>query len=746
MLGRRNERIAMQDALAAGARVVTLVGPGGAGKTTLAEAHLARSRAVVVELESRRDPLAAIAEALGLRSVAIGAGEVAAALDARGIVDVLVDRAEGVVDALAAVLPVLLEGAPDATWVVTSRVRLGIRDEHVIAIGGLDEDDAIALLRARAPGSHDEASLRAIARATEAMPLALELAAARLVDEDPMLVAQRIAAHRDAGAVGAAIEGALDALAPRLAVALRAFAALEGRFAHDAADALLDGPASIAALRDRALIQRAADGAPGWHRLHDEIRTRVRARTARDEAASNEARLASWLAREAPRWAHDLHEGEPAAALRALAAHERDLVLAFERCRDGAPEIAARIALGLEAWWLSRAPEARHAALVDAAIEAADRAGELALAIDLARVRARALFLRGRLPEARAACADAMQRARAGGDRRGALAVSNVASAIAREMGDPGAARALAERAIEESRALADAEAEVRAMHNLASALVVANDFVAGRALYLSTLAAARELRMRRIEALCLANLAIVHEVLGELDLSRARSAQGIAAFAAQGDRMMTAKLAMRAARVDIRTGALDEAERAIAGATADAEQLGDRGLLLEAHLARAERHAARGERARARAEADEALALARRLRAGATVPEIEALLAALGDDVREARRVELTIDEDASSFVLDGGARVDLARRASLRRILVHLAAEHARGGTASAAALIAIGWPGEKMSPESGAERVYTAIATLRRLGLASVLARRDGGYALDPAVVVVAPDAVR
>jgi hypothetical protein len=37
--------------------------------------------------------------------------------------------------------------------------------------------------------------------------------------------------------------------------------------------------------------------------------------------------------------------------------------------------------------------------------------------------------------------------------------------------------------------------------------------------------------------------------------------------------------------------------------------------------------------------------------------------------------------------------------------------------------------------MRPESGAERVYTAVRTLRRLGLGRVLLSRDGGYLLDP-----------
>ncbi|MDB4932591.1 MAG: Signal transduction response regulator, partial [Myxococcaceae bacterium] len=44
---------------------------------------------------------------------------------------------------------------------------------------------------------------------------------------------------------------------------------------------------------------------------------------------------------------------------------------------------------------------------------------------------------------------------------------------------------------------------------------------------------------------------------------------------------------------------------------------------------------------------------------------------------------------------------------------------------------------WPGERVLPEAGAERVYTAVRTLRTMGLRGLLVRRDGGYALDPAV---------
>jgi hypothetical protein len=43
--------------------------------------------------------------------------------------------------------------------------------------------------------------------------------------------------------------------------------------------------------------------------------------------------------------------------------------------------------------------------------------------------------------------------------------------------------------------------------------------------------------------------------------------------------------------------------------------------------------------------------------------------------------------------------------------------------------------GWPGEIMIRESGNERVYTAIRTLRRMGLDGILLTRDGGYMLNP-----------
>jgi hypothetical protein len=49
-------------------------------------------------------------------------------------------------------------------------------------------------------------------------------------------------------------------------------------------------------------------------------------------------------------------------------------------------------------------------------------------------------------------------------------------------------------------------------------------------------------------------------------------------------------------------------------------------------------------------------------------------------------------------------------------------------------------MGWPGEQMSAEAGRNRVYVAIAKLRRLGLDAVVVRTPLGYTFDPAVQIV------
>ena len=87
-------------------------------------------------------------------------------------------------------------------------------------------------------------------------------------------------------------------------------------------------------------------------------------------------------------------------------------------------------------------------------------------------------------------------------------------------------------------------------------------------------------------------------------------------------------------------------------------------------------------------------------------------------------------------------GEGVDLTRRRALRGILRALV-DHKTDPSRAPLGLdevLEAGWPGEKMSPESGARRVYVTINRLRKLGLGELLLTTGDGYALAPRVDVV------
>jgi len=81
----------------------------------------------------------------------------------------------------------------------------------------------------------------------------------------------------------------------------------------------------------------------------------------------------------------------------------------------------------------------------------------------------------------------------------------------------------------------------------------------------------------------------------------------------------------------------------------------------------------------------------------------------------------------------------VDMNRRGAVRRILLGLTRlrRSAPGRAVSTAAVVELGWPGERIATAAAHNRVKVAVATLRRLGLGRVLLTRDDGYLLDPEV---------
>lgn len=98
-------------------------------------------------------------------------------------------------------------------------------------------------------------------------------------------------------------------------------------------------------------------------------------------------------------------------------------------------------------------------------------------------------------------------------------------------------------------------------------------------------------------------------------------------------------------------------------------------------------------------------------------------------DLVAEAPALEVAAD---GSFTL-GETQADLRKNKLLARLLLALVAARtsAPGRCLSVDELLEVGWPGEKMQREAGQNRVYVAIAALRRAGLGEHLERDEGGY---------------
>lgn len=184
-----------------GHRLVTLVGPGGVGKTAVglevAHAMAPRvDRAVFVDLAAvdRDDAVvAALVRALGVSTVAMPAVELALA----GSSTLLVfDNCEHLIDASADLIDALLAQLPRLRVLATSREHLGLSGERVVAVPPLGDDETVVrLFRDRAAAANSTATkfdrdrVVELCRRLDGLPLAIEVAAARssVLSVDQML-------------------------------------------------------------------------------------------------------------------------------------------------------------------------------------------------------------------------------------------------------------------------------------------------------------------------------------------------------------------------------------------------------------------------------------------------------------------------------------------------------------------------------------------------------------------------------
>ncbi|MEV6616479.1 BTAD domain-containing putative transcriptional regulator [Streptomyces sp. NPDC051051] len=208
-----------------GARLVTLLGPGGAGKTRLSQeaaetaGETARDGVWLAELAPVADPDAvpqAVLTAVGARETVLygaGAEELRVAVAerhddpverlvehcARRRMLIVLDNCEHVVESAARLVEHLLKRCPELTVLATSREPLGVPGELLRPVEPLPEPAALRLLAERGaaarPGfrvDDDPEACAEICRRLDGLPLAIELAAARLRMLSPRQIADRL--------------------------------------------------------------------------------------------------------------------------------------------------------------------------------------------------------------------------------------------------------------------------------------------------------------------------------------------------------------------------------------------------------------------------------------------------------------------------------------------------------------------------------------------------------------------------
>lgn len=381
----RDQDVAALHAVLGRARLVTVTGPGGVGKTRLA-IHVA-----AVDAERRPDgvwlvDLAATTEAAAVGHAiadALGVQPQPGAPIAQALADMLrhrralllLDNCEHLVDPVREVSHVLVRRCPDVVILATSRRPLGLAGEHVYELRPLGTDDGdsagVRLFCERAlavdpgfdTGRHRTVATR-ICRRLDGLPLAIELAAARVRALAPADIATRLdqrfglletgpaATGRRAG-LRATLDWSHDLLDDQERVVLRRAAAFAGSFDLEAAEAVCAGgpidPVRVADVVGRLAEQSLLGADAGRYRMLRTVRSYM------------ETHLEAAGETEATRRAHARHYVELAERLAAQrrasdepeAVRRLDVELANLRAahawarRQGEADLALRLSVAL---------------------------------------------------------------------------------------------------------------------------------------------------------------------------------------------------------------------------------------------------------------------------------------------------------------------------------------------------------------------------------------------------------------
>ncbi|MFI9379729.1 BTAD domain-containing putative transcriptional regulator [Kutzneria sp. NPDC052558] len=389
----RNQVAALLDA----ARLVTLLGPGGAGKTRLAveAAGIVDGEVCFVDLAALAagDQVAhAVVAALGLRDAGlhstVPSGDIVerlvGALEDRSLL-LVVDNCEHVIAEVAALLHTLLAACPQLRVLATSREALGITGETIHPVTRLSASAARTLFADRARAVRpdfvlDEPLVDRICAGLDGLPLAIELAAARLrtlsladidarLDDRFRLLSRgdRTKAQRHQ-TLHAVVGWSWDLLSPDEQAAARRLTVFVGGASLAAAErvcALPDTLDLLADLVDKSLVEVA----DGRYRMLDTIHAFCAEHlTTAEETAARDAHLAYFLELAQTAEPH-LREAEQLGWLALLNTEHPNLLAALRRAVQTDPSAALRLAGELASYWYLRGLRAEVAPIATSLLD-----------------------------------------------------------------------------------------------------------------------------------------------------------------------------------------------------------------------------------------------------------------------------------------------------------------------------------------------------------------------------------------
>jgi predicted ATPase/DNA-binding SARP family transcriptional activator len=373
---------AVEDIVAALTRspVVTLIGPGGVGKTRVAAEVAARHRPIawvdLTRVRAATDVVPAVADGIG---VAVPTGTDAGAAIALALARfpglVVIDNCEHLLDAVAALVDRALAHDGPARLLTTTRERLDVAGETVVPIAPLPvppparahlEDPAIALFQARLASAGGAAiaptdAARVVA-AVDGLPLGIELAAARAAALPVATLLERLPHHLDvlAGsgrrhgerqrALTDVIRWSYDLLDPEERELFRCLSVFAGAFGPDEVERVCgDGrtptAAMLAGLVERSMVVRL-DGAR--YRLLEPLRLFASEQLDPASAAAVGGAHLAWALELADQADAAMTGPEEVRTVPLLEAALPDLRAAHARAStDGAGDAVARLTAGL---------------------------------------------------------------------------------------------------------------------------------------------------------------------------------------------------------------------------------------------------------------------------------------------------------------------------------------------------------------------------------------------------------------